>query len=101
MNKKEILDYNFKFWENRKTLDKSGVYKAICKDNNRVVVNTPWGSIHNSVTFCGNTWVYFYSINQYHYKGLEKQEDIFKLTKKQLYNKLKAQQRVLEHSPII
>ena len=101
MNAKEILDYTFKFWENRKTLDKKGVYKAICKDNNRIVVYTPWGTIHHSITFCKNTFVYFYWIDQQHYKGLELQENIFKLTKREFYNKFKQQQIVLEHSPII
>lgn len=101
MTKKEIISYFFKFWNNRKTLDNTGFYKPYCNNNESVYVSTPWGTIHHSITFCGNTWVYFYSIDQYHFKGLEKQEDIFKLTKKQFYNKLKAQQRVLEHSYVI
>lgn len=101
MNAKEILDYTFKFWDNRKTLDKTGVYKAICEDNERIIVYTPWGTIHQSIAFCGKTWVYFYWIDQYHYKGLEMQEDIFKLSKRQFYNKFRQQQRVLEKSYVI
>ena len=101
MNKREILDYVFKFWNNRKTLNKCGLYSPILETNDRIIIKTPWGTTHHSVTFCGETWVYFFWIDQYHYKGLEKQEEIFKLTKKQFYNKLKAQQRVLEHSYLI
>ena len=101
MNAKEILNYTFKFWHNRKTLDKTGIYTPKFETGDRIIVATPWGTTHHSITFCGKTFVYFFWIDQYHYKGLEKQEDIFKLTKKQFYNKLKAQQRVLENSYVI
>lgn len=101
MTKKEIISYFFKFWDNRKTLDKTGIYTPVCVNNERIFVKTPWGTIHHSITFCKNTWVYFFAIDQYHYKGLELQENIFKLTKKDFYNKLRQQQRILEHSPMI
>ena len=101
MNKNEILNYTYKFWENRKTLDKTGVYTPLFETGDRIIVYTPWGTKHQSITFCGKTWVYFYSIDQYHYKGLEMQEDIFKLTKRKLYNKFRQQQRVLEKSYVI
>lgn len=104
MNAKEILDYTFKFWENRKTLDKSGVYKARHEKIlhlDYIVVTTPWLTTHQAVTISNNESIAFFCVDQYHFSGFL---DLYKFrdySKKLFYNMYKKHQRILEHSPRI
>lgn len=63
MNAKEILDYTFKFWENRKTLDKTVVYKERHEKFlhlDYIFVTTPWGTTHKAVTISRNENIDFF-----------------------------------------
>ena len=104
MNAKEILDYTFKFWENRKTLDKTGVYKARHEKLlhlDRIYVTTPWGTIHKAVTISNCENIAFFDVDQYNFSGFLDLAKFKDYTKKLFYNMYKKHQRILEHSPMI
>lgn len=104
MNSKEILDYTFKFWENRKTLDKKGVYKARHEkflNLDYIYVSTPWGTIHQAATISQNETIAFFCVDQYHFSGFLDIAKFKDYSKKQFYNIFKKHQRILEHSSTI
>lgn len=101
MNAKEILDYTFKFWENRKTLDKSGVYKARHEKFlhlDYIYVTTPWGTTHKAVTISqASETIAFFDVDQYHFSGFLDLVKFKDYSKKLFYNIYKKHQRILEH----
>jgi hypothetical protein len=101
MNAKEILDYTFKFWENRKTLDKTGVYKARHEKIlhiDHIFVSTPWGTTHTAIMISNNETIAFFDVDQYHFSGFLDLSKFKDYTKKLFYNMYKKHQRILEHS---
>lgn len=104
MTNKEIAMYVFRWWENRKTLDGKERYYAnadYLKPDNRIAVDvyTPWKTIHRSITIYNDGRFSVFDPMQYHY-GWGTVSDICN-DKKKIYNMLKKQQRILEHSPTI
>lgn len=114
MTPEEITLYVYNWWNGRKTLDKNSdntywVERDRLESGSIIVtVHTPWKTTHEAICvfphdrniqwkhaedmYCEYQW------NQYHYSGILPTRE---LTKKKLYNMMRKQRRVLEHSRTI